>query len=169
MEELEEMKEMTKELGRNQLLNAIYDYTTKIEQKQKEVEEINNAIASMQGVVEEYKLKLLNLMKDAKVQEYQGTNNLFANLFSKNEFSYGDEKALLNKLQEMRLSQYIKTVTKTTISIDKSALKKDLKVNASLKEDLKDFVGDKVVEYVTVTNAENHQKMLEHIEENTKK
>ena len=59
--------------------------------------------------------------------------------------------------------------TKTTTSLDKTVLKKDLKVDASLKEDLKDFVGDRVVEYVTVTTAENHQKMLEHIEESKKK
>lgn len=107
---------------------------------------------------------LFDKMKQDKNEMLETDNNLVAQFFVKNEFSYGDEKALLDKLQEMDLAKYVKTTTKVTISIDKNALKKDLKEDTQLKESLKDFVGDRVTEYVVVTTKENHQKMLEHIQ-----
>ena len=145
------------------LIKSIYDLSLDIESKTKELEKLKENIDFLTSEMEEYKDSLLKMMKDDGDIELHG-DDIVAQYFKKNEFSYGDEKALLNKLQEMQLNQYIKVTTKTTTSIDKNALKKDLKTKEDLKESLKDFVGDRVTEYVVVTTEEKHQKMLEHIE-----
>ena len=164
---METLNEQVKNFNKEETILLISSQSKELEEKKKQLEELQAQITNLEECINDNKTLLLEVMKEDNEVEFRlkcsDGNYLFANLFSKNEFSYGDEKALLSKLQEMNLSQYVKTVTKTTVSIDKNALKKDLKVNTSLKEDLKDFVGDRVVEYVTVTTAENHQKMLEHI------
>ena len=150
------------------LIKDIYALAIAIDSKTKEMEEIKSVVDYMTNEMEEMKSQLLKLMKeDSEVELHD--DDLVAHCFQKSEFSYGDEKALLNKLQEMQLNAYIKVTTKTTTSIDKNALKKELKTNAKLKEDLKDFVGDKLTEYVVVTTEEKHQRMLEHIEESKNK
>ena len=150
------------------LVKEIFTKSAEVEEKQKQIEQLEKEIEELTATIEDDKLNLLNHMKEEK-QEVFEEDDLVAQLFVKNEFSYGDEKALLNKLQEMKLNQYVKVTTKTTTSIDKNALKKDLKTNTSLKESLSDFVGDRVVEYVVVTTQEKHQRMLEHIEESKNK
>lgn len=150
------------------LIKDIYELSTAIESKTKEAEALKENISFLTSEMEEAKSQLLKLMKEDEDTELYG-DDLVAHYFKKSEFSYGDEKALLSKLQEMNLNQYIKVTTKTTTSIDKNTLKKDLKTKEDLKESLKDFVGDRVIEYVVVTTEENHQKMLEHIEESKKK
>ena len=124
-------------------------------------EEATNIDSELETLLKE----LLEEMKSQDMVEIE-VEDLVASKFAKNEFSYGDEKALLNYLLEKNMQQYV--TTKTTQSINKTSLKKDLKVNQDLKESLKDFVGDRLTEYVVVTTKENHQKMLEHIEANSK-
>ena len=154
---------MTKDMDvKESLIKDIYDLSDKIESRTKELEKLKENIDFLTSEMEEAKSQLLKLMKEDEEIELHD-NNLVAHYFKKSEFSYGDEKALLSKLQEMNLSQYIKVTTKTTTAIDKNALKKDLKTKEDLKESLKDFVGDRVTEYVVVTTEEKHQRMLEHI------
>ena len=150
------------------LVKNIFSKSAEVEAKQKQIEQLEKEIEELNATINDDKLNLLNHMKEEK-QEVFEEGDLVAQSFAKNEFSYGDEKALLSKLQEMKLTQYVKVVTKTTVSIDKNALKKDLKTNNELRESLKDYVGDRSTEYVVVTTKENHQKMLEHIEEGKKK
>ena len=169
---METLNEQVKNFNKEETILLISSQSKELEEKKKQLEELQAQIDELEECIDHNKTLLLEIMKEDEEVEYRlkcgDDNYLFANLFSKNEFSYGDEKALLSKLQEMKLDKYIKTTTTTKIAIDKNALKKDLKVDTKLKEDLKDFVGDRLVEYVTVTTPENHQKMLEHIEENKK-
>lgn len=170
---MEELSEQVKNFNKEETILLIFSQSKELEEKKQELENLQARIKDLEECLDCNKNLLLGSMKEDNEDEFRlkcsDGKYLFANLFSKNEFSYNDEKALLTKLQEMKLDKYIKVTTKTTTSIDKNTLKKDLKVDASLKEDLKNFVGDRVVEYVTVTTAENHQKMLEHIEDNKKK
>lgn len=154
---------MTKE----NLIVDIYSMSQEIEEKTQQLTKLKEEIDALTTSVDEKKNSLLALMKEDEEIELHD-NDLVAHYFKKSEFSYGDEKALLTKLQEMNLSQYIKVTTKTTTSIDKNTLKKDLKTKEDLKESLKDFVGDRVTEYVVVTTEEKHQRMLEHIEDSKK-
>ena len=167
------MEEMFKEDEKLLLISSIMNLQTQIENKTTELNKLTEELAALNDSLKLDKEELLKMMKaDEEVEtraHYDDGVYLFANLFSKNEFSYGDEKALLSKLQEMKLDKYIKVTTTTKTAVDKNALKKDLKTDTKLKEDLKDFVGDRLVEYVTVTTPENHQKMLEHIIKESKK
>ena len=151
----------------NEKIKKVYELKTKQEEIQAKQEELKQQLNELAQEQEKLSSEILVEMKTNNVSE-QDTDNLVAQYFSKNEFSYGDEKLLLSRLQELSLDKFIKTVTKTTTSIDKNNLKKELKVNADLKETLKDYVGDRLVEYVVVTTKENHEKMLEHID-NSKK
>ena len=151
----------------NEKIKKVYELKTKQEEIQAKQEELKQQLNDLAQEQEMLSSEILVEMKTNNVSE-QDTDNLVAQYFSKNEFSYGDEKLLLSKLKELSLDKFIKTVTKTTTSIDKNNLKKELKVDADLKETLKDYVGDRLVEYVVVTTKENHEKMLEHID-NSKK
>lgn len=151
----------------NEKIKKVYELKTKQEEIQAKQEELKQQLNELTQEQEKLSSEILVEMKTNNVSEHD-TDNLVAQYFSKNEFSYGDEKLLLSRLQELSLDKFIKTVTKTITSIDKNNLKKELKVDADLKETLKDYVGDRLVEYVVVTTKENHEKMLEHID-NSKK
>lgn len=148
-----------------------------IEERIKRIHELQDSIKEKENAIAELKAGVaildseLNTLNDELLHEMISNGNkeikvddLVASYFYKNEFSYGDEKALLQYLKDHSMNSYI--ITKLTESINKAALKKDLKTNKDLKESLNDFVGDRKVEYVVVTTEENHQKMLEHIENN---
>ena len=151
----------------NEKIKKVYDLKMKQEEIQAKQEELKQQLNDLTQEQEKLSNEILVEMKTNNVSE-QDTDNLVAQYFSKNEFSYGDEKLLLSKLKELSLDKFIKTVTKTTTSIDKNNLKKELKADADLKETLKDYVGDRLVEYVVVTTKEKHERMLEHIEEGKK-
>ena len=151
----------------NEKIKKVYELKTKQEEIQAKQEELKQQLNDLTQEQEKLSDEILVEMKTNNVVE-QDTDNLVAQYFSKNEFSYGDEKLLLSRLQELSLDKFIKTVTKTITSIDKNNLKKELKVNVELKESLKDYVGDRLVEYIVVTTKEKHERMLEHIEENKK-
>ena len=151
----------------NEKIKKVYDLKMKQEEIQAKQEELKQQLSELTQEQEKLSNEILVEMKTNNVSE-QDTDNLVAQYFSKNEFSYGDEKLLLSKLKELSLDKFIKTVTKTTTSIDKNNLKKELKADANLKETLKDYVGDRLVEYVVVTTKEKHERMLEHIEEGKK-
>lgn len=148
-------------------IKKAYDLKLKSEELQKKQEELKTELTTIQTESDSLLNEILIEMKNESLVEKEN-DDLVAQYFCKNEFSYGDEKNLLSKLQELSLNQYIKVVTTTKTSIDKISLKKALKTDLSLKESLKDFVGDRTTEYVVVTTKEKHQRMLEHIEEGNK-
>ena len=136
-----------------------------------EIEKINQEIKSLEekkkvleNQYEEINPSLLDWMITSNTKEVETEDHIFLNYFTRTEFTYGDEKALLKYLQDNKLNDYINSKTTTTISINKNALKKDLKEKPELKESLKDYVGDKTTNYIVITNEENHQKLFEHIE-----
>lgn len=134
----------------------------KLEEKTKLEVELGEITTQLDTLLNE----ILVEMKKRQTVELH-TNGLVAQYFAKSEFSYGDEKALLDYLIAHDMNKYV--TTKTTQSLNKKDLKKDLKENASLKESLSKFVGDRKTEYVVVNTEELHQRMLEHIEEGKKK
>ena len=138
-----------------------------IDQLNAEIKALQEKLAS---TTEERVNVYADLLADAKAADIkdQKVNDLFITYFSKEDITWLDDAGLLAKLQENGANQFIKVVTKTTTSIDKNALKKAFKVSEELRETYKNFYGNKLTEYVTVTTEENHQKMLEHISENKK-
>lgn len=149
------------------LISEIHKLKQEIDSKTEEITKLQESKNELQNKLDLFNDNLLKEMITNKQTEIK-INNLVATYFSKNEFTYGDENALLNYLKDKGLNQYITVKTTTKESINKNNLKKDLKSNEELKQSLKDFVGDKLIEYVVVTTEENHEKMLEHIEQGKK-
>lgn len=73
---------------------------------------------------------------------------------------------MLNYLKDNNYKNLI--TVKTTESINKNALKKELKTNENLQKALDNLTIKSITDYVVVTSKENHEKMLEHIEQNKK-
>lgn len=145
-----------------ELIKIIFNLKEQITAKEAELAQLKADTECLKAQYDELSAQLLSEMKSSEQIEVD-VDDIVAQYFCKNEFSYGDEKALLAYLINNNMNNYI--TTKTTQAINKAALKKDLKANESLKESLNEFVGDKKTEYVVVTTKENHQRMLEHIEE----
>ena len=135
-----------------------------LEELTKAKEELEQKIKDAETQKANYLAELLVEMKDSQLKETE-VDGIFATYFSKTDVAWLDDVALLKKLQENGANEYIKVVTKTTTSIDKNALKKAFKTNVALKEQYKDFYGDKLIEYVVVNDVETHARMLEHLEE----
>ena len=146
------------------LIKAAYAIKEGIACVESDMQKLKESKTRLETRLEEINSQLLKGMIESNQREIETDDHIFATHYIRNEFTYGDEKALLRYLQEYGLDDYISTKTTTTVTINKNALKKDLKIKQDLKESLKDYVGDKTTEYVVVADAETHQKMLEHME-----
>lgn len=128
---------------------------------------VANATNSLKSAKDARDALYLELLTEAKVKgvKDQQVEDLFITYFSKEDITWLNDEALLKKLQENKDTQFIKTTVKTTVSVDKNALKKAFKADEAIKEEYKEYYGNKLIEYVIVTTSENHEKMLEHIKE----
>ena len=140
-----------------------------LEKSKKDLEEeqakLKRDIDNLDIRIVEKKKDLLNAMKNAKELELS-VEDIVATYFSKENVGYTNEKDVLNYLKENNYTTLISS--KTTESLNKNALKKALKEDNKLSEALKDLTTTSITEWVVVTDKETHQKMLEHIEENSK-
>lgn len=151
------------------------DLIENINLMQGELESINKQIEELQAqatlktnAIEEAKASLLSQMQKEKLEEYHDEeHNLFAMVFNKTNIGYSSDSDVLAKLKGTEFAKFIKV--KTTEALDKNPLKKEIKANSKLEELLKPLIVETTTTYVVVTTGENHTKMLEHIEENTKK
>ena len=140
-----------------------------LEKSKKDLEEeqakLKRDIDNLDIRIAEKKKDLLNAMKDKKELEVS-VDDIVATYFSKENVSYTSEKDVLNYLKENNYTTLISS--KTVESLNKNALKKALKEDIKLSEALKNLTTTSITEWVVVTDRETHQKMLEHIEENSK-
>ena len=135
---------------------------TEIEDLEKQIKELQEKINTLKPERDSLYLEVLAEAKEKKIKD-QKVADLFVTYFSKDEITWLDDVGLLAALRANNDTAYIKVTTKTTTSVDKTALKKAFKTNESLKETYKPFCGNKLTEYVTITTDENHTKMLEHM------
>ena len=141
---------------------------------QGDIDALNQQIAELQSQLtlksselETAKASLLSQMQESKLEEYHDEEkDLFATVFSKTNIGYSSDSDVLAKLKGTQFAKFIKV--KTTESLDKNPLKKEIKSNKELEELLKPLIVESTTTYVVVTTSENHTKMLEHIEENKK-
>ena len=143
------------------------EYDDKLEELVKEKEKIENAISLLEVQRDDLYNFILEEFKEKQLKE-EKVDNIFATYFYREDVDWLDDAGLLKALQENNASQYISTKVTTKTSVDKKALKNAFKTDDALRETYKDFYGKKVIEYVTITTEENHQKMLEHIEASKK-
>lgn len=135
---------------------------------QKQKVEIDNKIGELKAKSSELELSISNmragLLNDMRghVFEFE-VDGIVSTIMRKESVEYTDEAEVLKYLKNICNSNYIKV--KVTESLDKAALKKALKTDLKLAEDLAAMTVRNVTEYVVVTDLENHKKMLEHINE----
>ena len=141
----------------NDLMEKINAEQVEADKLTKQKEQVDKELKERNATIEAYKKQLLPLLESSDPVEY---NNLVAQKMIKKSPGYSDEDAIIAYLQKFYDGQFVKT----TYSINKNDLKKELKTNTTLTETLKPYMGEKVTEYVVVTTKENHIKMLEHME-----
>ena len=105
---------------------------------------------------------LLDSFKKSDVNKLE-FDNLVAEKFTKESIAYTSDADVVNYLKEKYAGKHIKT--KITENLDKNSLKKAIKTDTELAEALEAMLVKTSTEYVVVTTAENHAKMLEHINE----
>lgn len=149
----------------NELIKEIAELKEEKSELEKQIAELQEKMKDLDESISVKSDLLLKRMKESHVNE-MSFNGLFATIFSKENIGYTSEAAVMNYLKEHGYERFIRT--KVTESLDKLPLKKELKVNNTLAEALNNFTVKNSSEYVVVTTAENHHKMLEHIENNTK-
>ena len=90
------------------------------------------------------------------------SDKLVVSVVSKSNVGYKNENEVIKYLKENYNGNYIKV--KTTESLDKTALKKAIKSDSVLKESLDPMIEETKTTYAVVTDFDNYEKMLEHIE-----
>ena len=146
----------------NALMELIYEKKQVKEYLESQIASAKTNMDKLDTEISSLSEELLAELKAGEVSEYIN-NGLFANVFAKENIGYTSDEAVLKYLKENNYSEYVKT--KVTESLDKRPLNKALKTDKKLAAALEAMTVKTTTEYVVVTNEENHQKMLEHIEE----
>lgn len=150
------------------LIKHINLMQSEIDGLNKQIEDLKSLVELKQNSMEEAKKVLLAQMQNEKLDEFKDEeNNLVATVFNKTNIGYSSDNEVITKLKGTEFAKFIKI--KTTESLDKNPLKKEIKTNKTLEELLKPLIVESNTTWVVVTTGENHTKMLEHIEENSKK
>lgn len=149
----------------DELIKDIYKLKTDRQDLENKITYYKAQIEALDTEIDAKQKDLLNAMKDAKELEVS-VGDIIATYFSKENVGYTSEKDVLNYLKENNYTTLISS--KITESLNKNALKKALKENADLSKALEEMTVTTLTEWVVVTDKENHDKMLEHIEENKK-
>lgn len=150
------------------LIKHINLMQSEIDGLNKQIEDLKSLVELKQNSMEEAKKVLLAQMQNEKLDEFKDEeNNLVATVFNKTNIGYSSDIEVITKLKGTEFAKFIKI--KTTESLDKNPLKKEIKTNKTLEELLKPLIVESNTTWVVVTTGENHTKMLEHIEENSKK
>lgn len=148
----------------NESVNKAHVLRTEKKNLETQIEELNARIKEIDEALKPIDSDILNALKEKNKDELEFEGGIFANLFRKESTGYTDESAVIKWLKDNNFAQFVKV----TEAINKKDLNKELKTNASLKTKLDSMLSTKVTEYITVTDAENHEKMIGHIKENTK-
>lgn len=150
------MEELAREIIRLKEEKEIKDKI--IEEAKKVSDELGNKINALEAQL---------FLEVSKTDEFKAKHkfdkeiceNIFITSMSKATTGYTDEEAVLKYLKENGYASFIKT----TESIKKKELNSELKNNSELKDKLNSMTSTKVTEWVTVTKADNHARMLEHM------
>ena len=145
-----------------ELINDIYAKEAELDKLTALKAETDGKIKALKEELEKAKNELLPLVPiDSNIPVYSETNaNVLAVRRYQKNIAYLDEPAMVSWLKENGYDKFIKT----TEALDKNPLKKEMKVNESLKSALEPYVYEKTSVSVIVTNAASYKKMLEHME-----
>ncbi|MCK9470178.1 MAG: hypothetical protein M0Q88_00300 [Bacilli bacterium] len=152
----------------DQLIEDIFNLKTKVKSNEIILDSMKENVSKDKEQIENLSKELLLELNNINETQYEILDKkLVAQKFSRESVGYSDEAAVIAYLKEKYQANYIKT--KITESLDKNALKKALKKDENLAKHLEDMTVKNTTEYVVVTDFENHQKMLEHINDKSTK
>lgn len=140
-------------------IKEIFELQQKRDSLLSEIEVLSQSEKSLEEKITQKRQDLLLLMEKSgeKSAKFDG---LVAAVFETKNVGYTDEK----KVQEFLKENYSHLIrVKTTESIDKVNLKKELKTNSELSEKLSGMTSEQITKYVVVTDEEKYNEMMKHI------
>lgn len=149
----------------NENMKSAYTLRKEREAIEEEIQHLKDRIVEIDAELDTYNNGIMTSLKEQNKIEVE-LDGMFANLFRRENVGYTSDADVIAFLKSNGHTNFIKT--KITETLDKNPLKKELKSNIKLAEELAPFIVKTLTEYVVVTDAENHAKMLEHIAESTK-
>lgn len=144
------------------------------EEKEKVDQEIESAKAKsseLENEINELKAQVFEKVKETEEFKSEGkvdkelAEGIFVTTFAKSSIGYDDEAAVIKYLSDSGRNELL--TVKTTLN--KKEINKAVKTDSKLKEALDSMTTTSTTEWCVVTKADNHQRMLEHIEKNTEK
>ena len=152
---------------KNTLISDIYELKELKKSLEEVVSNIKSSIASIDSKIESKEALLIEVMRQSGLEKDSEVENLVAAIFKKENIGYRSDAEVLAYLKSINRADLIKV--KTTESLDKVAIKKAIKADSVLADQLADMTTKTITEYVIVTTADNYTKMLEHIDEGSNK
>lgn len=153
-------------LDKNTLIYDIHELKELKCKLEEVLDNIKSSISAIDSKMQSKENLLLQLMKEYGNDVDESAENLVAAIFKRENIGYTDESAVLEYLKLNNKDDLIRV--KTTEALDKIAIKKALKIDPELAENLEAMITRSVTEYVVVTTKENYSKMLEHANSGTK-
>lgn len=147
----------------NENVSKAYSLREQKKALEAQIEELSVQVKNIEDQLKPIDAELLKSIKKEKKDELE-FDGLFLNLFCKTSNGYTNESDVIKYLKSNNLNDCVSVKE----SIAKKELNKKLKADADLKNALSKYIIESKTEYITVTDKENHDKMLEHIKDNYK-
>ena len=147
-------------MERIELIKTIYEKQNRVKQIELEMEKLKSEVNTLNTEIEPLKEELLSTIED---DNQINVDNLVAQRLHRKNVGYTSDNDVLKWLKDNYEGKYVKTTIKE--ALDKNPLKKALKEDEILKVGLSQFILEGVTDYVVVTDKENYEKMMEHINE----
>lgn len=147
----------------DELIEIIYDAQIKKDKADEILKNTKDNIKLLDTIIDESKSELLSLVNTDDVIYCSNDDNKLVRRFHKTTTGYTNETDVINWLKDNSKLDLIRV--KTTEELNKKELNKQLKSDTLLQEGLKPFILNGTTDYVVVTDKDNYEKMLEHINE----
>ena len=146
-----------------ELIDEIYKLKAQKESLEDNISSLKHSIEEIDSIIENYRAELLSsMLQSDETLFYNNDSTVVAVKETKDKITWKNESLILKYLSEN--SDYKKFIrTKITESIDKVNLKKEMKTNTELQENLKDSIIIEPSNTVMVIKKEDYERLLEEI------
>lgn len=148
-------------MGLNDLNEAIaqsYGLKGRIEALKAQRDALDAEIKELEASKQDCDSEIVEGLKAMGVTEF-AYEDCFANLMRRESLSYDDPDAVIGYLEANGRPELVRVKKE----LNKAAINKAIKTDGELAKYLAGMASKKVTEYVVLTDAESHAKMLEHL------
>lgn len=142
----------------NEAISQSYGLKGKIDALKAQRDALDAEIKELEASKQECDSAIVEGMKAIGATEV-AEGDCFANLMRRESLSYDDPEAVIGYLEANGHPELVRVKKE----LNKVAINKAIKTDGELAKDLAEMASKKVTEYVVLTDAEGHAKMLEHI------